>query len=336
MTNEVATTTDNKGVAKAAPKTIKEMLSDDRMKAQFAAALPAHLKPERFVRVALTALTRTPGLAKCDQASFFQSLLTLSQLGLEPDGRLAHLIPFENRKRGVTECQLIVDYKGIVKLVNQSGDVSGIHADVVCENDSFEYNMGVVTAHKIDFRKPRGPMYAVWCVIRMKDGTAKYEVMSKQDVDSIRARSRAGQSGPWCTDYNEMAKKTVFKRASKWVPWSPEVRAAIDADNDFIDIPATTRKAAQSLDDIADAFTTTAEKEEVIDIETGEIMDGQQESAAPTEMPKPPYWDDLSDNVFLGLDNNQIGALLIWANTTNATKAQFVAKAKATKDGNLI
>jgi recombination protein RecT len=214
---------------------IKQLIESDRFKSAVASALPAHLKPERFIRVALTALTRTPKLAQCDQASFFQCLLTLSQFGLEPDGRNAHLIPFENRKRNVTECQLIVDYKGLVDLAMRSGKLAYIHADKVCENDVFEYDRGEIKAHKINFQLPRGKAYAYYALVRFKDGTEKPEVMPKEDIDAIRARSRAKDSGPWVTDYDEMAKKTVFRRLSKWLQLSPEYRDALEADADKLE-----------------------------------------------------------------------------------------------------
>lgn len=214
---------------------IRAWLGGDALKQQLAQVLPKHLSPERQARIAMTALTRTPKLAECDPASFFQCLLTLSQFGLEPDGRHAHLIPFENRKRGVVECQLILDYKGLVELANRSGKVANIHADTVCENDEFDFDRGEITRHKIDFRKPRGAVYAVYALCRFKDGTEKCEVMTREDVESIRKRSKAGNSGPWCTDWNEMAKKTAFRRLSKWLPLSSEFRDAVDVDSDAID-----------------------------------------------------------------------------------------------------
>ena len=201
-------------------------------KSQFAKVLPKHLSAERFVRVALTSITRTPKLADCDQASFFQALLRLSELGIEPDGRRAHLIPFENRKRGCIECQLIIDYKGLVELAMRSGDLSNLHADTVCENDEFVYDRGQVVRHFINFKKPRGNVYAVYAIARFKDGGEKAEVMGREDIEAIRSRSRAGQSGPWVTDWNEMAKKTVFRRLAKWLPLSPEFRDAAEADDE--------------------------------------------------------------------------------------------------------
>ena len=47
--------------------------------------------------------------------------------------------------------------------------------------------------------------------------------MSKDEVEAIRASSRAGKSGPWVTHWNEMAKKTAFRRLTKWLTLSPEI-----------------------------------------------------------------------------------------------------------------
>jgi len=216
---------------------IKTMIMSDVMKKQFALALPRHMKPDRFIRIAITAITRTPKLAECTQTSLMRCLLDLSALGLEPDGRRAHLIPFNDRKTNTVICTLIIDYKGLVELVMNTKEVSNIHADIVCENDEFVYNKGVIEKHLIDFKKPRGDMYAVYCIITMKDGTQKTEAMQKCEIDNTRKRSKAGDMGPWVTDYTEMAKKTVFRRATKWVKLSPEVIEKIYKDYDLpIDI----------------------------------------------------------------------------------------------------
>lgn len=218
------------------------MLEGDSFKLAVAAVLPKHLTADRFVRVAIMAMTRTPLLAQCDPATFFQCLMNLSQMGLEPDGRRAHLIPFFNSKRNCYEATLIVDYKGLAELVMRSGTVSNIHADVVCDNDTFDYDRGMLVTHKIDFRKDRGGAYAVYCLVRFKDGSEKAEVMQVEEVNKIRDRSQGYQSAmkkkfnhPWISDWREMAKKTVFRRLSKWLSLSPEFRDALDKDQDTVD-----------------------------------------------------------------------------------------------------
>lgn len=205
---------------------LRSLLSKDVIRDQIAKALPEHLKPERFLRIAMTAITKTPKLAECSQESLMSCLLSLSSFGLEPDGRRAHLIPYGN------VCTLIIDYKGLVELAMRSGIVANIHADVVRENDEFEEDRGLVVKHRINRRSPRGDIYAVYAICRFKDGTEKAEVMDRDEVEAIRKRSRSGNNGPWQTDWSEMAKKTVFRRLSKWLPLSAEFRDAIERDDD--------------------------------------------------------------------------------------------------------
>jgi RecT family len=58
-------------------------------------------------------------------------------------------------------------------------------------------------------------------------------VMSTEDIERVRKdHSRAGDKSPWITDWNEMAKKTVFRRHAKLLPLSPEVREIIESDDE--------------------------------------------------------------------------------------------------------
>jgi recombination protein RecT len=236
--------------------TIRDRLQSDAFRDQIAMVLPNHIKPERMVRVACTAMLRTPKLAECDQTSFFNAMLQLSQWGLEPDGRRAHLIPFRNNRENRTECQLIIDYKGLVELILRAGNVASIHADKVCEADEFVYDCGQIVSHRIDFRKPRGDVFAYYCIITRKDGTKKCEVMSREEVDAIRKRSKSASNGPWVTDFDEMAKKTVFKRASKWCELSSEIRDAIEHD-DRDTVEGRVTRSAVTADDIGRLLAPT-------------------------------------------------------------------------------
>ena len=104
--------------------TIKCILNSESFKSAIASIIPKHITAERMARTGIMALTKTPKLATCTKESFINCMMTLSQLGLEPDGRRAHLIPYENRNAGTCECTLIIDYKGFVDLVYRSGSVS--------------------------------------------------------------------------------------------------------------------------------------------------------------------------------------------------------------------
>lgn len=198
------------------PTTLKGLLSDQTIQTQIARALPAHLKPDRFIRVAITALSKIPKLRECTPESFMKSLLDLSAFGLEPDGRRAYLIPYGK------ECTLIVSYMGLVELIRRSGEVASIRAETVCEKDVFSWVNGEIT-HEVDWRQDRGKVQAVYAEAVLKSGERQTATMTLAEVEAIRKRSKAGNSGPWQTDFAEMAKKTAVRRLSKMLPLSSEI-----------------------------------------------------------------------------------------------------------------
>lgn len=229
-------------------KQTQSWLKSDRLKNQIAQALPTHLTPDRFMRIIFTSMQKTPKLMNCTQESLFSALIDCSQLGIEPDGRRAHLIPYGN------QCQLIIDYKGLVELVMRSGEVSKVHADTVCDNDDFEFNMGTITKHHINFRKPRGKAYAVYAVATLKDGNEVSEVMTVEDVEKIRAKSKSSSSSPWRDHWGEMAKKTVFRRLSKWLPLSPELKEKITKDDNQFDLDKNQEVRSPEQQGMADSI----------------------------------------------------------------------------------
>jgi recombination protein RecT len=239
---------------KKKPQGLKDLINSDTMREQFARALPKHLSPERFARIAITALTRTPKLADCTQASVMKCLLDLSAMGLEPDGRRAHLIPYKN------ECTLIIDYKGLVELIRRSGDVVSLRAETVCEKDEFSWVNGEVS-HAINWRQGRGKVQAVYAESVMKSGERQTAVMTFDEVEAIRKRSKAGTSGPWITDWNEMAKKTVVRRLSKMLPISSEIMSAVEKDDEQFSIRNVTPSTAK-ITGVIDPFAISAPAED--------------------------------------------------------------------------
>lgn len=223
---------------KAAGGDIAALLTDPKVKAQMALALPKHVTAERLARVALTEVRKNPALARCDQTSFLGALMTCAQLGLEPGGPLGHayLIPFENRKANRSEVQFIVGYRGMIDLARRSGQIVSIEARPVYEGDKFEVSFGLDSSlhHVPDFDNPNrvqpDKLLFVYAVAKLKDGGVQFDVMSRREVEAVRAQSRAGTSGPWVTHFEAMALKTVVRRLFKWLPVSVELAAAIEAD----------------------------------------------------------------------------------------------------------
>jgi recombination protein RecT len=244
---------------------IAALLTDPRIKAQMALALPKHVTADRLARVALTEVRKNPALARCDQHSFMGALMTCAQLGLEPGGPLGHayLIPFENRRANRTEVQFIVGYRGMIDLARRSGQIASIEARPVYEGDTFEVTLGLDSnlRHVPDFDNPNrsqpDKLRFVYAVAKLKDGGIQFDVMSRREIEAVRAQSRAGNSGPWVTHFEAMALKTVVRRLFKWLPISVELAAAIEADE----------RAELGL---------PQDNPLVIDAETGEILEPQQ------------------------------------------------------------
>lgn len=233
---------------KSTTDTLAGLLRD--RKDSIAQLVPKHLTPERLMRVAVNCVAKTPGLQACTPTSLLQSVLVAAELGLEPGGALGHLylVPFK------TTCTPIIGYRGLIELARRSGEISSVRAVVVRERDKFRMTEGIEQTidHEPYLDGDAGALRYVYCVIRLKDGGVHVEVMSKSQIDAIRARSRSGSSGPWVTDYDEMAKKTVTRRGLKWAPLSSErFEKALEHDNaDYVDGEIV----AQALD-----ATTTAE-----------------------------------------------------------------------------
>jgi recombination protein RecT len=207
-----------------------------------------------------------------------QCLLDLSSLGLEPDNRRAYLIPFQNRKKGTMECQLIVGYQGYVELVHNSGCVSTMHCDVVCENDVFEfsYGSGGKLVHKPALTA-RGKVIVAYAYVRLKDGSEQYEVMSVEEVNKIKEKSKASKFGPWIDHYEEMAKKTAFRRLRKWLPISPEIRHAMEVEDEAEDEIETPKVGQVSLEDIIVSDDEDDDEDDDGEVPSSEIGDEPEE-----------------------------------------------------------
>jgi recombination protein RecT len=212
--------------------TLKNLLEQRRD--SIAQLIPKHLSADRLMKVALNCVGKTPMLQQCSPVSLLQCVITAAELGLEPGGALGHayLVPFK------TTATLIIGYRGFIQLMRNSGQLSSIRAVVVHEKDVFKLREGIeqTIKHEPFLDGEPGPLKYVYCVAKLKDGSVQIEVMTRAQVEAIRARSRSGGSGPWQTDYEEMAKKTVVRRISKYLPMSAELEKAIDLDNgDFVD-----------------------------------------------------------------------------------------------------
>jgi recombination protein RecT len=226
-------TANNSQLAKTQTVTLQTMM--EQRKSFLAEVLPHHMKPERMIKVALAARSRNPKLLECTAESFLKAFLQCAEMGLEPTGSGgAHLVPFKNNKTGKMEVQTIPDWRGLRDLALRTGTVTKIWPHVVYERDTFKRVLGTepVISHEPAPDADPGAVVGVYAVAYFSNGAAPmWEYMNVAQVERIRARSRARDSGPWVTDYEAMAIKTVVKKLCKLLPQSRELSSAINLDD---------------------------------------------------------------------------------------------------------
>jgi recombination protein RecT len=241
----------------------KTMMSAiDKMAPAIKAALPSVITPERFSRIAISAISTNPKLAACTTQSFLGAMMTAAQLGLECNTPLGqgYLIPRNTsvKKPDGTwskemRCSFELGYKGLIDLAYRSGEITSISAQTVYENDEFDYEFGLEPKlrHKPALSDRGAPIY-YYAVYHTKTGGYGFEVMSDEDV---RAHARkysesfkGGTSSPWQTSFEEMAKKTVLKRVLKYAPLSTGFHREMAQDETVHSFDETT-----SADELLDA-----------------------------------------------------------------------------------
>ena len=247
-----------------------------RMSPAISRALPKMIGKERFVRAAHSAISSSKSLAECTENSFIGALMNSAQLGLEPNTPLgqAYLVPYAGK------CQFQIGYKGMLELARRAGVTVQVHE--IKQNDKFEYQYGLNPdlKHTPTFGE-RGPTIGYYCIWKSKDGAFGMEVASKSEIEKFaKQKSKTYNDGPWQTDFDAMAKKTVIKQALKYAPLSVELEEAVNADESV--------KNA-SLEDISkEDFDINLVKEERVDEETGEVIDAEVvEKPEPEPQPQP-------------------------------------------------
>lgn len=259
------------------PTSVGKMLEE--LKPQLQLALPRHMTADRMARIVLTEMRRVPKLFQCDVKSLFGAVIQAAQLGLEPGNALGHayLIPFENRKKQIVECQLLIGYRGMMDLARRSERVGAIYAEIVRHGDKFEYERGahpkLIHVPSEDNEMMAGVQDSVrgaYAVAHLRGETIPQMVfLPLREIDLARKRSRAGNEGPWVTDFEAMAMKTAVRRLFKWLPVSIEMQSTM-ATVANLDT-AVDLGESQNLDDVIDGQSR--------DVEDGEPPQAPQEEA---------------------------------------------------------
>lgn len=268
----MATTTvaDIKAGTASAPsrRTIFDLLDDPRMQKAITAVAGQFFTADRFLRLAINAVRKTPKLAQCDPQSVLGAFMAAAALGLEPNTvqQQAFLIPYDKRGKlpngqwGVvgTECQFQIGYRGFITLAHRSPHIDSIQAEAIHEGDLFDHMMGSESFLK--YRKAlreRGDLIGSFCHTKLASGVELATVLPLEEIHKIRGRSETYnalvrsidnardqkeknkavqklEETPWVMWEDDMAAKSAIKKHAKQLPLTPgdAIAAATELDDD--------------------------------------------------------------------------------------------------------
>lgn len=205
-------------------ESVRAML--EKMQSQLALALPAHIKPERLARVALSCMTTQPALLDCSARSIKLALMTAAQLGLEP-GVLGqgYLIPYKQ------VATFVPGWQGVIDLVSRSGRASA-WTGAVFEGDEFDFHLGTSPQvhHRPCGESDPAKLTHVYAIGMVKDAPVPLiEVWNAARVWAHRDRFNKVGRKHYSFEHPEMyARKVVLLQVCKYLPKSVELSAALE------------------------------------------------------------------------------------------------------------
>ena len=185
-------------------------------------------KAPSFIASILSLYNTSPALKVCDPRSILSAAAIAATLDLpiNPNLGFAAIVPY----KGVAQFQMM--WRGFVQLAIRTGIYQTMNAAEIYEGELVEYNR-VTGEVKIDESKQKSDKVVAYVAyFKLVSGFQKFFLMTKEKVTAHGKRySRAFNSGPWQTHFDEMALKTVLKSLlSKYGILSVELQKAIQYD----------------------------------------------------------------------------------------------------------
>lgn len=183
---------------------------------------------EKEKSFALQLFRRNSFILECTPESILEAVMNVANVGLtlNPAAKMAYLVPRYQNKQNI--CVLEPSYQGLVKLITDTGTVTSVESHVVYRGDLFNVSLGDTPSveHKPTFESD--DIIAVYAIARLREGGYMVEVMRNSEIESIRELSESYKafkdgkikSSTWDAHFGEMARKTVIRRLTKYLPKS--------------------------------------------------------------------------------------------------------------------
>lgn len=201
-------------------------LSQSSFANQIKMLLPKEINPARFIRGAVSSIRENEDLEKANPLSVCGSVIKAAMLGVELGEPLGHgyLIPY----KGI--CKFMPGYKGMMALAWRSGKVKSFKTNVICENDIFENEDGMIPKFRhVASLRNRGQIEGFYAYVSLINGGFQSEVMSLEEVIEAKSNSKSYLKC-WQNHFIEMGRKTAVRRLSKSLQLSRELSELVTID----------------------------------------------------------------------------------------------------------
>lgn len=209
--------------------TMQSQLGNDLVKSGIEAMLPTGTTMENFVRCASIAMVQSKDLGEAQQDSIIMALQMCAKDGLVPDSKEAALVTFNTKDKAtgqyVKKAQYLPMIGGVIKRARMSGEIASMASKAVYENDAFDYWMDEDGEH-YNYRPTfgdRGNLLLCFSYAKLTNGELLIEVMTKADIDKVKAASKTSGYGPWVDWYDRMGCKAVTHRLCRRLPNASEM-----------------------------------------------------------------------------------------------------------------
>ena len=212
------------------PQTVGQLFNAPSVQAKFEKLLGQ--KSQGFISSILQTVNNNKLLANADPSTILNAAATAASLDLPINQSLgrAWIVPFKG------QAQFQIGYKGFVELAQRTGQYRAINAIAIYENqfegfDSLEERLiGDFTI------EGKGKVVGYAAYFELLNGFKKTVFWSTEKVTGHAQRfSKSFGNGPWKTDFEAMAKKTVLKYTlANWGILSIEMQTAQLADQAIV------------------------------------------------------------------------------------------------------
>jgi recombination protein RecT len=200
-------------------------------------------KAQRFVTAITSAVAVNPLLQDCDPATILSGALLGESLGLSPSPQLGqyYLVPYSNKKKGCTDAQFQLGYKGYIQLALRSGYYKRLNVFSVKAGELKAWNpiTEELELEMIEDDEAREKTASVGYVATFTyvNGFTKTIYWSRKKMEAHALRYSKGYAAKkgytfWEKDFDAMAYKTMLRQLiSKWGIMSIDLQTAFEQDN---------------------------------------------------------------------------------------------------------